>query len=242
MTKLYVVPGSHPCAAVMKALELKGVDYKRVDLVPAFHKAFQKARFGTASVPAIIFDDGSKVVGSRPILRELDRRVPEPAVYPCDEEAERWGEEVLQMLVRRLIWWGLSRRPEAQTSLLDDDTKLFPPTPRAAAKLTAKPLAWVERRIWDVTQDVIDADLAALPGHLDKIDAWIADGTLGGENAADLQIGSALRLALVLDDLKPLIDGRRAGEHARRLFPRYPGQIPAGALPRPEPAAAAQPA
>ena len=40
------------------------------------------------------------------------------------------------------------------------------------------------------------ADLAALPGQLDRIDAWIADGLLGGEqpNAADLQIGSTIRL------------------------------------------------
>jgi glutathione S-transferase len=241
MTKLYVVPGSHPCAAVMKALELKGVPYKRVDLIPAFHKAFQKARFGTASVPAIIFDDGNKVVGSRTILRELDRRVPEPALYPCDEEAERWGEEVLQMLVRRLIWFGLSQRPDAQITVLADDTKLFPPAPRAAAKLTAKPLAWIERRVWGVSPQVIEADLQALPGHLDRIDAWIADGTLGGENAADLQIGASVRLALILDDLKPLVDRRPAGEHARRLFPHYPGQVPSGALPMERPAAA-QPA
>jgi glutathione S-transferase len=239
--KLYVVPGSHPCATVMKALELKGLDYTRVDLVPAFHKVFQKARFGTPSVPAIIFDDGTKLVGSRPILRDLERRVPEPALFPCDEEAERWADEVLQMLVRRLIWWGLSRRPDAQVSLLDDDTKLFPPTPRAAAKLTARPLAWVERRIWGVSPAVIEADLEALPGHLDKIDGWIADGTLGGENAVDLQIGASLRLALVLDDLKPLIDPRPAGEHARRLFPHYPGRVPAGALPTTA-ATAAQPA
>ena len=32
--KLYVLPGSHPCAAVEAALKLKSIDYDRVDLLP----------------------------------------------------------------------------------------------------------------------------------------------------------------------------------------------------------------
>ena len=40
------------------------------------------------------------------------------------------------------------------------------------------------------------ADLAALPGLLDQVDAYIADGVLGGDqpNAADLQIAPTIRL------------------------------------------------
>jgi glutathione S-transferase len=242
MTKLYVVPGSHPCATVMKALELKGVPYKRVDLVPAFHKAFMKAKFGVGTVPGVVLDDGTKVAGSRTILRELERRVPEPALYHGDvEEAERWGDDVLQAATRRLVWMALTNRPDAQLSVLDEDTKLFPPTPLAAAKVTARPMAWLERKFNAVTPEAVAADLEALPGHLDRVDAWIADGTLGGHNAADLQIGASVRLLLILDDLKPLIEGRPAAEHALRLFPHYPGRVPAGALPM-ERAAAAQPA
>ena len=38
--KLYVVPGSHPCAAVEAALELKGIAFDRVELLPvAAHAA-----------------------------------------------------------------------------------------------------------------------------------------------------------------------------------------------------------
>ena len=46
------------------------------------------------------------------------------------------------------------------------------------------------------TDDSARADLDALPGQLDRVDTWIADGLLGGEqpNAADLQIGSTIRL------------------------------------------------
>ena len=32
--KLYVIPGSHPCAAVEAALKLKGIPYERVDWLP----------------------------------------------------------------------------------------------------------------------------------------------------------------------------------------------------------------
>ena len=43
---LYAVPASHPCAAVEKALQLKGIEYRRVDIPPVAHKAVQKVLFG----------------------------------------------------------------------------------------------------------------------------------------------------------------------------------------------------
>ena len=64
---------------------------------------------------------------------------------------------------------------------------------------------------------------------LDRIDGWIADGTLGGDvpNAAGFQIATSLGLALTLEDLRPLIAPRPAGALARRLVPDYPGHTPA---------------
>ena len=50
-------------------------------------------------------------------------------------------------------------------------------------------------------------------------------------NAADLQIGAGVRLLLTLEDVRPLLDGRPAGALARRWFPAYPGDVPAGTLP-----------
>jgi glutathione S-transferase len=56
---------------------------------------------------------------------------------------------------------------------------------------------------------------------------------IGGEtpNAADLQIAGSVRLLLTLADLRDAIDARPAGRLARRLIPRYPGDVPAGTLP-----------
>ena len=60
---------------------------------------------------------------------------------------------------------------------------------------------------------------------LQRIDDWIAEGVLGGEqlNAADLQIGTSLRLLMTLDDLAPALEQRPAGELALRVAPDYPG-------------------
>src|SRR5207244_9744941 len=75
--------------------------------------------------------------------------------------------------------------------------------------------------------------LARLPEDLDRLDGLIADGTIGGDqpNALDLQFGSSVRLLQCLEDLREAIDARPCGELARRVFPSYPGSMPAGAVP-----------
>jgi hypothetical protein len=72
-----------------------------------------------------------------------------------------------------------------------------------------------------------------LPEVLDHVDALIADGTVGSEtpNAADLQIAASVALMLKLEDLRPHVESRPAGQLARRLFPHQVGSIPTGAIP-----------
>jgi len=76
--------------------------------------------------------------------------------------------------------------------------------------------------------DTVRHDLASLPGWLKRIDDWIEEGVLGSDppSAADLQIGASLRLAMTLDDLRPAIAERPAGELAVRAIPEFPGQAP----------------
>ena len=240
--KLFGVPGSHPAAAAEKALQLKGLPYERIDLVPVLHKALQKARFREGStVPGLVLDGGRKVLGSREIIRELEATRPDPPLFPVDgemrrrvEDAEEWGDQTLQPLVRRLTWWALSRSgADAQLSFLTGETKLFPPTPIALAKLASKPVSWGERKLNSVDEPNVRADLVNLPRHLDRVDRWIEEGVIGGDapNAGDLQIASGIRLLLNLEDLRESIDARPAGRMARKVFPDYPGHVPAGALP-----------
>ena len=72
------------------------------------------------------------------------------------------------------------------------------------------------------------ADLAALPAQLDRIDGWIADGTIGGTepNAADYQLATSLRLLMTVEDVRPAIESRPCGEMAMRVVPDFPGRVP----------------
>ena len=71
--------------------------------------------------------------------------------------------------------------------------------------------------------EAVRADLATLPGLLDRIDGWIADGVLGGAepNVADYQVATSLALLASHDDLRPLIAARPAG----RLWSASPRAI-----------------
>ncbi len=127
----------------------------------------------------------------------------------------------------------MKRRPDAGPSY-SEGSKL--PLPHAAIKLSMPAISRAEIKLNAATPGAEAADVRALPGYLDTIDGWIADGTLGDDppNAADLQIASTLRLLLTLADLRPLIDPRPAGELARRLFPVQAGDLPIGSI-APEP-------
>jgi glutathione S-transferase len=233
---LYAVPASHPCAAVEKALQLKGIEYRRVDIPPVAHKPVQKALFGRATVPGLRLD-GRKIVGSREIMRALDKAVPEPRLLPRDKKerkavglAEQWGDEVLQPMGRRIIWVALGRSPESMASYGGDSSL---PIPDAVTRLTAPLVARAEQRINNGTDLNVRADLRALHHHLARVERWIEHDVVGGAepNAADLQIGSGLALILTVGDIADTFGERDAFSLARRWFPDYPGHVPSGALP-----------
>jgi len=235
--RLFVVHGSHPCNTAMKALELKDLSYKVVELPPPMHAAVTKVVFGERTVPALILDGGEKVSGSRAILRRLDVLAPDPPLLPADPaarqavlEAERWGDETFQPIARRLIWTAFAQRPEAMASYQEGGR--LPALPLPVIKALAPVITRVEKRLSAATPEAVRRDLDQLPAHLDRIDAWLADGTLGAQppNAADLQIAATLRLLMTIDDVRPVIEGRPAADLALRIFPHVAGTTPAGAL------------
>ena len=230
--KLYVIPGSHPSRTVMRMLELKGIRYKRVDLMPVISRGALKAMgFPGVTIPALRIGD-RKITGSREIAKELDRVQPDPPLYPADpteraavEQAEAWGETTLQNAARRVLWNAL-KRDRAPLASFSEGARLG--IPIGLAVKTAAPIVALEVRINEATDDRVRADLAALPGMLQRIDDWIAEGVLGGEqlNAADLQIGTSVRLLMTLQDLREAIASLPAGELAMRAAPEYPGDAP----------------
>jgi glutathione S-transferase len=230
--RLYVIPASHPSATAELMLRHKGIAFKRTDLLPVISKGVLRGLgFPRNTVPAIKID-GQKVQGSRQIARELERLRPDPPLFPSDperraavEEAERFGDEELQHPIRQILWWTIKRDRSSLRSY-SEGARLG--VPIGLAVKTAAPIVAASARFNEASDDNVKRDLAALPGMLRRIDDWIAAGVLGGEqlNAADFQIAPSLGLALTLDDLRPAIEGRPAGELAKRVVPDYPGHTP----------------
>jgi glutathione S-transferase len=235
--RLYVVHGSHPCLTVEKAFAIKGLPYKKVELPASTQPLVMKLLFGGRTVPGVKFADGAKVQGSRAILRALEDRVPSPPLYagPAGAEAilaaERWGDEVLQSVPRTLLWEAFTKRRAAMHGF--QEGAKGPKLPKPVVVAASYAVLPIERRMNDVSDETVRADLAALPGLLDQVDAYVADGVIGGEqpNAADLQIAPTIRLLYALDDVRPLIAGRPAEAFAFRWVDRPVATVPAGALP-----------
>jgi len=225
---------------VERALQLKEIPYDRVDLVPVVSWLPQKLMFGRRTAPGIRIGRHSRVVGSRLIMRALDSLVPEPRLYPHDpearalvEEAEEWGDTVLQDEVRPISLLGIAARPESAASFLEAASI---PLPTSLAAPTTGPLFRAEVRLLGFTPARVQEMLDALPSRLDHVDVLIQEEVIGdpaSPNAADLQIGASIALLGRFDDLGPLLADRPCKRLADDLFPDFPGHVPPGALDAP---------
>jgi glutathione S-transferase len=230
--KLYGIPASNAVLTVQLALEHKGIDYRRVDLLPVLHRVgMPLRRFGGVTVPGIVID-GRKVHGSLASLRALDELRTGPPLFPADplrrrevENAVGWGEETYQAIARRLLPYSLLRRRRAVGSLLADSRTVIPASVLARA---AAPAVLANSRIHRSNEQGVRRMLGELPAMLDRVDAWIATGLLDADDpgAADFMIAPSTRALMWFDDLRPAVEARPAARHALRIAPGYSGAIP----------------
>ena len=229
---LFGIASSHPSLAGELMLRHKRIGYRRVDLLPGLHRGVLRAAgFPGITVPAIRLD-GARLQGTRNIALALDALVPSPPLFPASpeerravEEAEAWGDEVLQPVPRRIVWNALKHdRSELATYLEGARTGI----PTGVAARMAPPVAALARRLNRATDENVRRDLAALPGLIDHVDELIEQGTIGGpeRNAADFQIATSVSLLLTMDDIRPMIEGRPAERLARDVVDRQPGHTP----------------
>jgi glutathione S-transferase len=222
---------SHPALAARKMLELKGVPFRSVRILPGTQRAYLHLRgFRGGTVPALVLE-GRRIQGSRPIARALDEWAPEPALFPsdpaqraCVEQAERWGEQELQNVPRLLFRWGLVHDLGLRRWFGEDAGV---PAPALAARLSG-PIARYFARISGADEITAKRALDDLAGMLDRVDALLADGTLnpGAPNAATLQVLCTVRALHAFTDLHELVDAHPAAAAAREVFPEYPGPVP----------------
>jgi glutathione S-transferase len=228
---LYSLVPSHPARAAGLMLRHKGIEHKVVNLPPGSQPlALRALGFRGGTVPAMKLD-GRRVQGSLQISRALEELKPTPPLFPGDpaaraavEEAERWGEAVYQPVPRRIFRWALARDGDLRAQLARQSQV---PLPGINARLTG-PVAYAFARAAGADEEAVEADVKALPEHLDRVDGLIADGVIGGSelNAADFQIATTTRVLLNMPPLAPILRDRPAAEHAFRVVPKFGGEVP----------------
>ena len=233
--KLYGSLPSPPSHSARLMLERKGLDHKVIWLLPGLWPALLRTRgFRGGTVPAMKVD-GRRIQGSTVISRELEEIKAEPPLFPSDsekriavEEAERWGDEVLQDVPRRIVRWMSVHRPETKVMIARD---VGIPFPRFAAWINAPAAKHLANKV--DSDGEIQRAIAQVPEVLDHVDQLIADGVIGGDepNAADFQIATSVRALLNVADLDPVTKERPAADLAMRYVPEFGTDLPAGLLP-----------
>jgi glutathione S-transferase len=231
----------------MLMLEHKGISYRAVNLPTGLHPLGVRL-FGFPGTPGLVRQadrprwalslgdrlgtvpalriGGERVQTNREIARFLERRQPEPSLFPADpelrrevEEAERWGDEVFQMAARRAFLSAVVAGPDGLHGRAGSG-RLGPLLWRSE-RLRFLGAGAIGRMAFGANPDTEGELLADLPPMLDRIDAWIDAGVLNAEalNAADFMIVTSLALLDYRRDLRPDIAARPANRLLGRVLP-----------------------
>jgi glutathione S-transferase len=219
--KLYGIRGAPPSFSAELMLRHKGITYRRTNVIPGRHRKTLPARgFPEGTAPALVLN-GNRVQTNRRIARALDELVPDPPLFPADpearadvEEAERFGDEVLQHATRRMTLWSLTIDPESVTPHPAIGRLLVPRNAWLRAQLMPKAF-----ELYGISDAVVQKDFEALPVMLDKLDGYVADGVLNGPRltAADFEIAPLIAALLGHKN--------RAAEIARRPVAALVGRV-----------------
>ena len=218
---LYGIPGSHAVRTGELMLEHKGIEFRRVNFPPGPHRVLVRLiGFKGDRVPAVKFEDGRRAQGTRELPRVLDELVPERRLVPDDPhalEAERWADEVLQQWARRMV---------ASAGAEDPDTL----TGRGAGgrlgvlltrhELPRRTVARAVLVVFRASKQQRRDDRERTGEILDRVDAWIADGVLNGEElrSPDFAVASSLALVEYIVALQPELRRRPLNQLIERVF------------------------
>ena len=242
--KVYVIRGSHACRTATLMLEHKRIPYRVTVLPTGLHPMLVRAagfpgsstpirtvdggthshlatldRLGT--VPALLMD-GERIQTNHEIARHLERVCPDPPLFPVEperrqavEEAERWGDEELQMAARRL----LLATPAAELREGGARGRLGPLL--AKSDWLRGILARRAGLVFRASDRNVDDLLVAIPPLLDTVDEWVQEGVLGAESltVADFAIAPSLALLSYRPDIDRELANRPAGRLVDRLLP-----------------------
>lgn len=117
---------SHYNEKVRWALDYKRWGHRREDLLPGFHIPRTRRLTGQNQVPILVIE-GKALAGSNHILEEIERRRPEPPLYPEEPaeraralELQRYFDDEVAPDLRRLFWACYLERSEACARMATD--------------------------------------------------------------------------------------------------------------------------
>lgn len=193
---------SHYNEKVRWALDHKKIAHTRETLIPGFHIPRVRWLTGQELVPVLLLD-GRPVTGSATIVRELERRWPEPALIPEDpalraraEEIERRFDDEVGPETRRLFWGAHLAHPAEATRIATLGASALA---RTSWRLVFPALRPVLRARMQIVPARLDEARARLPQHLDWLAARIGpSGYLAGERFGIADLTACALLAPIV--------------------------------------------
>jgi glutathione S-transferase len=160
------------------ALDFKGIPHRRRSLMPGGPRAMAMSRNG-GTLPVLDLD-GERVVDSTRIIEALERRTPEPALYPADPEERRRALELEDFFgenaghdMRRVGFWQQRDDRSGMSDLLATDQS-------AGTRVMIRammPVSWpyIKKR-YDFTEEEFQRSRDTLVRALDRIESERAGG------------------------------------------------------------------
>ena len=202
-------------------LEHKGIPFRRVNFPSGPHRVLVRVLgFPGDRVPAVKFEDGRRAQGTRELPRVLDEMVPERPLVPdgpAGLEVEAWADDVLQQWARRMVAAAGSRDPDSLAGRgADGRLGVLLTSHELSRRVVARAVLVVFRAGKKQQRD----DLERTGEILDRVDAWIDEGVLNGEElrSPDFAVASSLALVEYILDLQPELQRRRAITLVDRVF------------------------
>jgi glutathione S-transferase len=222
------------------ALDYKGLAHRRREAPPGLHPLWAWRLTGGRTFPVLVLD-GEAIGDSSRIVAELERRRPDPPLYPDDPEEraralafEAGYDAELGADVRRLAMDAVRRDPDLAVAAI---MPRGGPRARSALKPVAAASGVLVRRYYDVDAGTVRRARQRIGDAMDRFREELRpSGYLAGDrfSVADLTFASLLGAALVppgypypkvppLGELRALAAERGVLEWIEAMYARHRG-------------------
>ena len=182
------------------ALDYKGIAHVRRAVTPGLQELTARRLRAGRTVPVLQMD-GRAIGDSTKVIEEIERRWPEPPLYPADPEERRraldledYFDEECGPDARRVLFNDNLAEPETFLAMFGADR------PRLLLKTLTPLICRVVKRRFRIRPETVDESRAKVRAAFDKLEADVGpSGYLVGESftVADLTAASILGLIVV---------------------------------------------